>query len=99
MRQNAPSLARLVDIASEGISDWLWRSMADPEQTALDVGTARAERESGCFSYTNAIVVEFEDQVVGMMLGYTRTNSCPVLWHPCQPYYDKDVLLLKKKVF
>lgn len=187
-REDAPDLARLIDIAGEGIPDWLWRSMAEPGQTGLDVGTARAERESGGFSYTNAIVAEADGKIIGMMLGYVvekpnaedissvddlpkvfrpfvqlehlsvgsfyinalavspglrglgigrlllhraerkaaslgascisiqsfsqnqgavklyrdvgyeKTDSRPVLWHPCQPYYDEDVLLLKKAI-
>ncbi|MEP0518626.1 MAG: GNAT family N-acetyltransferase [Hyphomicrobiales bacterium] len=187
-REDAPKLARLIDIAGEGIPDWLWRSMAEPGQTALDVGTTRAERDSGGFSYTNAIVAEAEGTAIGMMLGYVvaapeaedvssvgelpevfrpfvqlehlsigsfyinalavapglrglglgrlllksaerkaasldvkclsiqafsqnqgairlytnmgfaRTDSRPVLSHPCQPYYDEDVWLLKKAI-
>lgn len=186
MREDAPSLARLIDIAGEGIPDWLWRSMAEPGQTALDVGAARAERDNGSFSYTNATVAEIDGKVVGMMLGYVvaapdaediasagdlpkvfrpfvqleylsvgsfyinalavfpglrgrgvgrlllaaaehkasllgaeylsiqtfsqnqgalklymrtgyvQSDRRPVLQHPCQPYYDEDVLLLKK---
>lgn len=185
---DAPTLARLIDIAGEGIPDWLWRSMAAPGQTALEVGISRASRECGGFSYKNSIVAEFDGQVAGMMLGYIvpepqqvdidsigdlpevfqpfieleyesvgtfyinalavfpgvrghgigrkllqaaprkasrlgtdcisiqvfsqnqgavklyensgydRVDSRPVLLHPCQPYYDEDVLLLKKSV-
>ncbi|WP_299343492.1 GNAT family N-acetyltransferase [uncultured Maritalea sp.] len=68
--KDAPSLARLIDMAGEGIPDWLWRSMATPGQTSLDVGISRASRESGGFSYKNSIVAQLNDQVVGMMLGY-----------------------------
>lgn len=67
---DAPVLARLIDIAGEGIPNWLWSQSAAPGETALQVGEARARRETGGFSYRNAVVAEFKGEPVGMMLGY-----------------------------
>ena len=64
------ALAKLIDIAGEGIPSWLWTSMARPGQSALDVGEERAKRESGGFSYRHAQVAETSPDVAGMMLGY-----------------------------
>ncbi len=63
-------MARLIDIAGEGIPNLLWSNMAEPGQSALDVGQARVSRDVGGFSYRNALVAEAEGLVVGMMLGY-----------------------------
>lgn len=67
---DATSMAKLIDIAGEGIPNLLWSKMAEPGQLALDVGRERACREMGGFSYRNALVAESEGSVVGMMLGY-----------------------------
>ncbi|ESR23247.1 acetyltransferase, GNAT family protein [Lutibaculum baratangense AMV1] len=70
VREDARLLARLIDIAGEGIPSWLWSQGAAPGQSPLDYGTERACRETGGFSYRNATVAEFRGTPVGMMLGY-----------------------------
>lgn len=67
---DAATLAKLIDIAGEGIPNLLWTSMAEPGQSALEVGQERACREVGGFSYRNALVAETDGLIVGMMLGY-----------------------------
>ncbi len=67
---DALDLARLIDIAGEGIPSWLWAKSAGDNQSPLDVGVSRALRDSGGFSYRNAIVAERSDAVVGMALTY-----------------------------
>ncbi len=37
---DAPILAKLIDIAGEGIPSWLWSGMAKPGQSALEVAEA-----------------------------------------------------------
>ncbi len=68
--QDARTLAKLIDIAGEGIPAWLWTQMAAAGQTPLDVGEERAQRETGGFSYRNALVAEHGGEVAAMMLGY-----------------------------
>ncbi|WP_299609997.1 GNAT family N-acetyltransferase [uncultured Tateyamaria sp.] len=67
---DALSLAKLIDIAGEGIPNWLWSHSAEAEQSALDVGVNRARRTTGGFSYTNARVAERFGDIVGMVLMY-----------------------------
>lgn len=67
---DAPVLARLVDIAGEGLPMHLWSRMADPGEQAMDVGIRRAAREDGAFSYRNATVIEADGRVAGMLVGY-----------------------------
>ncbi|MET1416541.1 GNAT family N-acetyltransferase [Roseibium sp. HPY-6] len=64
------ALAKLIDIAGEGIPNWLWNRSAESGQTPLDVGAERARRLTGGFSYTNALVTEDRDLVTGMVLSY-----------------------------
>lgn len=67
---DARALAELIAIAGAGIPEWLWAQMADPNEDVFDVGTRRAERDEGGFSWTNAIVAETYGSVIGMILGY-----------------------------
>lgn len=67
---DARLLAKLIDIAGEGIPTWLWSITAEAGQTALDVGERRARRETGGFSYRNALVAARGKDAVGMVLGY-----------------------------
>ncbi|WP_189799483.1 GNAT family N-acetyltransferase [Tateyamaria sp. syn59] len=73
--EDGEDLARLIDIAGEGIPSWLWAQSADGDQTPLDVGTVRARREQGGFSYKNAIVAERENHVLGMVLSYPIASA------------------------
>lgn len=70
MPDDAPVLAKLIDIAGEGIPSYLWARMAGPGETALEVGAARARRETGSFSYRNATIAEVDGEVAAMLLGY-----------------------------
>lgn len=67
---DARVMARLIDIAGEGIPHYLWAGMAGRDESPLDVGENRAKRESGGFSYRHAQVAEIGGIVVGMVLGY-----------------------------
>ena len=68
-------LACLIDIAGEGIPSWLWAQDANTGQTPLEVGTARARREQGGFSYKNAVVAERAGHVLGMVLSYPISQA------------------------
>lgn len=79
IRDAAPSdartLAQLIDIAGEGIPNWLWSRSCSEGQTPLDVGTERALRPNGGFSYRKAMVAEAFGQPVGMVLSYAITEA------------------------
>lgn len=68
--RDAENLAKLIDIAGEGIPAWLWSEYATQTQSALQIGTERARRESGGFSYRNAQVARAEPDMFGMVLSY-----------------------------
>ena len=67
---DAHALAELTDFAGDGLPLYLWERMAEPGETAWDVGRRRARREEGSFSYRNAIVAEEAGRVVACLIGY-----------------------------
>jgi ribosomal protein S18 acetylase RimI-like enzyme len=69
-QDDAPALARLINLAGEGIPLWLWRQNAACDEEAFAIGAQRAARDFGGFSYTNAHVAEVDGQVAAMLLGY-----------------------------
>ncbi|NBC33738.1 MAG: GNAT family N-acetyltransferase [Alphaproteobacteria bacterium] len=80
-KADARVLARLIDIAGEGIPSFLWAQAAKSGETPLQVGARRAGREEGSFSYRNAYVIEAKGDrgphVAGMLLGYRQPNPYP----------------------
>ncbi|WP_424968498.1 GNAT family N-acetyltransferase [Dinoroseobacter sp. S375] len=71
---DAPALAQLIDIAGEGIPNWLWTRACTEGQTPLEIGTERAKRPAGGFSYTNALVADADGAPLGMVLSYPITE-------------------------
>jgi ribosomal protein S18 acetylase RimI-like enzyme len=72
---DARSLAELVNIAGEGLPLHLWTKMAVAGADPWEVGSRRAQRESGSFSYRNAIVLEQEHRVIACLIGYSLPNQ------------------------
>ena len=54
---DAPALAELVNMAGEGLPLYLWGRMAAAGEDPWEIGRGRARRESGGFSYRNAVVL------------------------------------------
>jgi ribosomal protein S18 acetylase RimI-like enzyme len=69
-REDAADMARLVGLASEGLTDYLWAQMAAPGEDPFAVGVRRAERDDGAFSWRNAVVAEVDGAVAGMLVAY-----------------------------
>lgn len=75
-RADSHAIARLFQIASEGVSDYVWSLMADayPGMPVIEIGARRYAREGVDFSYENTLVAEHGGpdgkQVIGMMLSY-----------------------------
>ncbi len=64
------ALAVLIDIAGEGMPNAMWRDLAAPGQSTLEVGRGRARREEGGFSYRHAFMAEAAGEVAGCLVGY-----------------------------
>lgn len=74
-KDDSATLAYLINLAGEGIPDYLWSRMAQPGQSAQEVGRLRAERESGGFSYRNAkVCVSDGGEIAGMLLSYRQPD-------------------------
>ena len=71
----AAVLAELVNYAGEGMPLHLWGQIAEPGQSAWDVGRQRAEREEGSFSYRNATIIEHDGQCAGCLIGYEISDN------------------------
>ena len=69
-KADASALAVLVDIAGEGLPAYLWSTLKAPGQSILEVGRERAARETGGFSYRNAIVAEVDGEIAACLVGY-----------------------------
>jgi ribosomal protein S18 acetylase RimI-like enzyme len=72
---DAPALAELIDYAGEGLPLHLWAGMAEPGETAWEVGRRRARRDVGGFSWRNATVVEEAGAVVACLIGYALPET------------------------
>jgi ribosomal protein S18 acetylase RimI-like enzyme len=73
-KSDAASLAVLVDIAGEGMPAYMWSTLKVPAQSLLEFGRERAARESGGFSWRNAIVAELDGEVAASLVGYRLDN-------------------------
>jgi len=67
---DAAALAVLVDIAGEGIPNWLWHTLAGPGASALQLGRDRARRDEGGFSYRRATILEVGDEIAAALIVY-----------------------------
>ena len=60
----------LVDIAGEGMPAYVWSTMKAPGQSVLEFGRERAARETGGFSWRNAVVAEIGGEIAASLVGY-----------------------------
>ncbi len=72
---DAAALAELINFAGEGMPLYLWGRMAEPGETAWDVGRRRARRDVGGFSWRNATVVEQAGAVAACLIGYALPDA------------------------
>lgn len=85
---DAPAMAELVNMAGEGIPLYLWTRMAEAGQSPWEIGQERARRETGAFSYRNAIVREQDGEVIACLVGYAlETTSAPVDYSEVPPMF------------
>ncbi len=64
------TIARLYSISSDGLSDYIWTSLARPGEDILDVGEKRYSNEDLLFSYKNCLVAEHDGEVIGMLVAF-----------------------------
>jgi len=94
-RRAAPAdarvLAELVNFASEGMAYYVWSKLAGPGMDAWAVGSERARRDTGAFSYRNAVVADEGSRVVAGLVSYPLPErpepipeSMPAMFVPLQ---------------
>lgn len=63
-------IVSLYSMASDGIANYVWSTMAGPGENPEEVGLRPYQRENILYSYLNCIIAETNNQVIGMMLSY-----------------------------
>lgn len=73
---DAADLARLINMAGEGLPEFLWRDEAEKVGIpAMHLGAQRAARDEGAFSYRHARVAEIAGEAAGMSLAYRLDDA------------------------
>ena len=80
--QDADLLARVIDLAGEGLPAALWAEMAGPGGDPMAIGRDRARRDSGGFSWRNAVVADVGGAPAGAIVTYVIDD------HPDTPGTD-----------
>lgn len=75
MPDDARILAEFVNMAGEGMPLYVWQGMAKAGESPWEIGCARACRDSGSFSYRNAIVRVLGDECVACLIGYPLEDA------------------------
>jgi len=96
-KADASALAVLVDIAGEGLPAYLWSTLKAPGQSILDVGRERAARETGGFSYRNAIVAEVGSEIAACLVGYRLDDPYDLTGLEDIPPLVRPLVLLEAK--
>lgn len=74
--QDAPAMARLVDLAGHGLPRYLW-SLKRPE-APYEEGERRAAGTEGGFSHVNATIAESDGRTVGLLVDYALPDPYDV---------------------
>ncbi len=69
-KEECRTIARLYSISSDGLSDYIWTTLAGPGEDILDVGEKRYSNEDLLFSYKNCLVAEHEGEIIGMLVAF-----------------------------
>jgi ribosomal protein S18 acetylase RimI-like enzyme len=70
IKADASALAVLVDIAGEGMPAYMWGTLKASGQSVLEFGRERAARETGDFSWRNAVVAEIDGEIAASLVGF-----------------------------
>ena len=96
-RSDARVIAELFRISSEGVADYVWSQLDDPELEGLpliDIGERRYAREDADFSYQNCDIAEIDGEPVGMLHAYkmgSDVGSPPADMDPVlRPYMELE---------
>lgn len=68
-------IAEFYRIASDGVADYIWTQLAEPDADILAVGARRYELEDTEFSYRNCTMLDVDDAVAGMLIAYPMSSD------------------------
>ena len=77
-REDCFEIARLLLMASEGLAEFVWGSMAQPGESPIDTGARRCATDAITCSYRNCFIAELANTTVGMLNSFPmekRENS------------------------
>jgi ribosomal protein S18 acetylase RimI-like enzyme len=94
---DAALLAEVINLAGEGLPKVVWQGMAGPGGDAWAVGRARAERDTGGFSWRNARIAEIGGRPAGGLVGYLTAAGAEPLG-PDTPAMFRPVIELENMV-
>ena len=72
---DAGPLAELVNFAGEGMPLYLWTKKATEQVSPWEVGRDRARRDTGSFSWRNAVVREDDGEITACLIGYALPDT------------------------
>lgn len=90
--EDASALAELANIAGDGLPLYVWTGLAQDGESPWETGRQRARRESGSFSYRNAVVHAEAGRIAACLIGYRLPDrpspidpaSMPAMFVPLQ---------------
>jgi ribosomal protein S18 acetylase RimI-like enzyme len=94
---DASALAVLVDIAADGMAVQMWRTLAAPAQSPVEVGRARARREEGGFSYRNTFVAETDGEIAASLVGYRLDDPYDLTGLEAMPEFVRPLVRLESR--
>jgi ribosomal protein S18 acetylase RimI-like enzyme len=82
---DAGAMAEFVNMAGEGLPLYLWGRMAEAGESPWEVGRRRAQRESGGFSYLNAVMLDEGEKSVACLIGYPLPEKPELIDYATMP--------------
>lgn len=69
-RSESYTIARLYQMAADGVADYVWRKIDPDNPDILEVGAQRYAREGVSFSYENCDMLVEDDTTLGMIMAF-----------------------------
>lgn len=92
-RTDAPAIARLFLVASDGLAEYIWSQLAEPGEDLATVGARRYARKGVAFSYQNCTMVEQGGAILGMLHAFPMEQDSlaePVADPVLRPYSELE---------
>ena len=77
--QDSMAIARLIQIASDGVTDYLWSTLTNdyPGCTLLEIGAQRYANPDSVFSFRNCTLAVADDTIQGMAMTFAIPPADP----------------------